>query len=33
VLPTTFLISPEGLFQRRFEGTITAQNIIEEISR
>ena len=33
VLPTTFLINPEGLFQHRFEGPISAQDIIEEIDR
>ena len=32
VLPTTFVINPEGLFQRRFEGPITAQDIIDEIA-
>jgi thiol-disulfide isomerase/thioredoxin len=31
VLPTTFLINPEGLFQHRFEGPITAQDITREI--
>ena len=33
VLPTTFLINPDGLFQHRFEGPITAQDIITEIER
>ena len=33
VLPTTFLVDPDGRFQRRFEGAITAQDIIEEIRR
>ena len=33
VLPTTFLINPEGLFQHRFEGPITAQDIINEIEK
>ena len=33
VLPTTFLINPEGLFQHRFEGPITAQDINDEIER
>jgi thiol-disulfide isomerase/thioredoxin len=33
VLPTTFLVNPEGLFQHRFEGPITAQDIITEIER
>ena len=33
VLPTTFLINPEGLFQHRFEGPITAQDIINEIEQ
>jgi thiol-disulfide isomerase/thioredoxin len=33
VLPTTFLINPEGLFQHRFEGPITAQDIANEIER
>jgi thiol-disulfide isomerase/thioredoxin len=32
VLPTTFLINPEGLFQHRFEGPITAQDITYEIA-
>ena len=32
VLPTTFLINPEGLFQHRFEGPITAQDILTEIT-
>jgi thiol-disulfide isomerase/thioredoxin len=31
VLPTTFLINPDGLFQHRFEGPITAENILIEI--
>jgi len=30
VLPTTFLINPDGLFQHRFEGPITAQDIIND---
>jgi hypothetical protein len=33
VLPTTFLINPEGLFKHRFEGPITARNITNEIAR
>ena len=33
VLPTTFLVDPDGRLQRRFEGAITAQDIIEEIRR
>ena len=33
VLPTTFLIDPDGLFQHRFEGPITAQDIVREIER
>jgi thiol-disulfide isomerase/thioredoxin len=33
VLPTTFIIDPEGLFQHRFEGPITAADIVDEISR
>ena len=33
VLPTTFLINPDGLFLHRFEGPITAQDIITEIER
>ena len=33
VLPTTFVIDPDGLFQRRFEGPITAADIVEEITR
>ena len=33
VLPTSFLINPEGLFQHRFEGPITAQDITHEIER
>ena len=33
VLPTTFLVDPEGLFQHRFEGPITAQDIVREIER
>ena len=33
VLPTTFLITQEGLFQHRFEGPISAQDIIDEIDR
>jgi thiol-disulfide isomerase/thioredoxin len=33
VLPTTFLINPDGLFQHRFEGPITAQDIAHEIER
>ena len=33
VLPTTFLINPEDLSQRRFDGPITAQDITAEIER
>jgi len=33
VLPTTFVIDPEGLFQHRFEGPITADDIVTEITR
>ena len=33
VLPTTFLINPEGLFQHRFEGPINAQDITYEIEK
>jgi thiol-disulfide isomerase/thioredoxin len=33
VLPTTFLINPEGLFQHRFEGPITAQDIVNKIEQ
>jgi len=33
VLPTTFLINPEGLFRRRFEGPVTAQDIVNEIEQ
>lgn len=33
VLPTTFLINPEGLFQHRFEGPITTQDITNQIER
>jgi len=33
VLPTTFIINPDGLFQHRFEGPITADDIATEISR
>ncbi|MCP4765982.1 MAG: TlpA family protein disulfide reductase [Gammaproteobacteria bacterium] len=33
VLPTTFLIDPNGLFQHRFEGPITANDIAAEIAR
>ena len=33
VLPTTFIIAPDGLFQHRFEGPITADDIATEISR
>ena len=33
VLPTTFLIHPDGLFRHRFEGPITAQDIVNEIER
>ena len=33
VLPTTFLINSDGLFQHRFEGPITALDIITEIER
>ncbi len=31
VLPTTFVIDKQGLFFHRFEGPITAQNIVEII--
>ena len=31
VLPTTFIIDPEGLFFHRFEGPITSQDIIDII--
>ena len=31
VLPTTFVINPEGLFHYRFEGPITAQHIVDVI--
>ena len=31
VLPTTFVINPEGLFHHRFEGPITAQQIVDII--
>lgn len=33
VLPTTFLIDPEGLLFHRFEGPITAQDIIDAIPK
>ncbi|MCP4334958.1 MAG: TlpA family protein disulfide reductase [Gammaproteobacteria bacterium] len=33
VLPTTFIIDPDGLFHHRFEGPITADDIVSEISR
>ncbi|MCP4471721.1 MAG: TlpA family protein disulfide reductase [Gammaproteobacteria bacterium] len=33
VLPTTFIIDPDGLFRHRFEGPITADDIVTEISR
>jgi len=33
VLPTTFLINPQGLFQHRFEGPIGAHDIVEEVER
>ena len=33
MLPTTFLINPEGLFQHRFEGPITAQDITDEVEK
>ncbi len=33
VLPTTFIIDPDGLFQHRFEGPITAADIVAEITR
>jgi thiol-disulfide isomerase/thioredoxin len=31
VLPTTFLVDPQGLLRHRFEGPINAQDIIDEI--
>lgn len=31
VLPTTFIVDPEGLFFRRFEGPINARDIVEAI--
>jgi peroxiredoxin len=33
VLPTTFIIDPDGLFQHRFEGPVTADDIVAEITR
>ena len=33
VLPTTFIIDPQGLFWHRFEGPITADDIVAEITR
>ncbi len=33
VLPTTFLVNPDGLFHHRFEGPISAHDILEEIRR
>ena len=33
VLPTTFIIDPDGLFRHRFEGPITAADIVNEISQ
>jgi hypothetical protein len=30
-LPTTFVINPDGLFHHRFEGPITAQQIVDVI--
>ena len=33
VLPTTFIIDPEGLFYHRFEGPVTAQDITEIIAK
>ena len=33
VLPTTFLVDPQGLFHRRFEGPVTAQQLAEAIRR
>ncbi len=33
VLPTTFIIDPQGLFRHRFEGPITAADIVAEITR
>jgi thiol-disulfide isomerase/thioredoxin len=33
VLPTTFVIDPDGLFRHRFEGPITAGDIVTEITR
>ena len=31
VLPTTFIIDPQGRFYRRFEGPITAQDLVDAI--
>jgi len=33
VLPTTFVIDPDGLFRHRFEGPITAADIVSGITR
>ena len=33
VLPTTFLIDLEGLFHHRFEGPVSAHDILEQIRR
>ena len=32
VLPTTFVIDPDGLFFHRFEGPITAQDLVDVIA-
>jgi len=33
VLPTTFVIDPEGKFQRKFEGPIRAADLLEVIEK
>jgi thiol-disulfide isomerase/thioredoxin len=33
VLPTTFIIDPDGLFRHRFEGPVTAADIVAEITQ